>query len=301
MGVSHSGSTVLDIVLGVHPNIMAAGEVHKLPRSGWVRDDNRRCACGSPIHTCPFWTEVFRRWSRQVGADGLETYVGLQHSFDRSRSRWPRLVLERREPSAAFRKYTDMTAALYEAIGHVSEASIVIDSSKPPIRNFALLQNDRLDVRTIHLIRDGRAVVWSKRKARRRDVEGGVPTDQPAKPSWRTSLGWVMTNLESEWVSRQAGRGRTLRLKYEFFVDRPVEALERIGSFVEEDLSCVASHVMEGRAMHAGHNVGGNQLRMRDEIFFRPNFEWKKKLSPKDGRTFWAVAGWLARRYGYVK
>jgi Sulfotransferase family len=301
MGIGHSGSTVLDVVLGDHPNITGVGELHKLPRSGWVRNDNRRCACGSPIHECPYWSEVFRGWTRRVGADGLAPYIALQNTFERSRSRWPRLLFESRRRSARFCTYIEMTAALYEAIREVSGSDTIIDSSKPAIRNYALLQNDRLDVRVIHLIRDGRAVVWSKMKRRSRDVEAGIPTDQPATPSWRTSLGWVLTNLESEWVAKQAGPDRILRLTYELFVERPLEALERIGRLLEEDLSCVGSHLMEGRAMDAGHTVGGNRLRMSGHVVLRPDFEWRTKLPPEDDRTFWHVAGWLARRYGYAR
>jgi hypothetical protein len=301
MGIGHSGSTVVDIVLGDHPNITGVGELHKLPRSGWVHNDSRRCACGSPVHECPYWTEVFRLWTKRVGADGLDAYIGRQNGFERSRSQWPHLLLESRRRSADFRSYADMTAALYEAIGEVSGTRTIIDSSKPAIRNYALLQNDRLDVRVIHLIRDGRAVVWSKLKARARDVDSGIPTDQPATPSWRTSLGWVMTNLESEWVARRAGRGRVLRLTYELFVERPLEALERIAELIEEDLSCVATHIEEGRPMEAGHNVGGNRLRMSRRIVLRPDFEWREKLPAGEAKTFWRVAGWLARRYGYAQ
>jgi Sulfotransferase family len=301
MGIAHSGSTVLDVILGDHPNITGVGELHKLPRSGWVRNDSRRCACGSSILECPYWSEVFVRWTRRVGSDGLREYILLQDDFERSRQRWPRLLLESRRRSPRFNRYVEMTAALYQVIHEVGGTETIVDSSKPAIRNYALLQNDRLDVRLIHLIRDGRAVVWSRMKPRARDVEGGVPTDQPATRPWRTSLGWVLTNLESEWVARQAGPDRVLRLTYESLVARPEEALDRIGPLVGEDLSRVARDVREGRAMEAGHTVGGNRLRMAGRVVLRPDFEWRAKLPPEDGRTFWHVAGWLARRYGYAR
>ena len=53
--------------------------------------------------------------------------------------------------------------------------------------------------------------------------------------------------------------------------------------------------------MHAGHRVGGNRMRFSGIVRLRPDLEWTTKLPMSDGETFWRMAGWLARRYGYVR
>jgi hypothetical protein len=299
MGHGRSGSTVLGLVLGSHRDFECVGELHKLPRSGWTRDDARRCACRVPVHECEYWTDVYRRWIDQVGSDGLERYLGLQNRFERSRWSWPRLLVEGPRRSSSFLVYAKMTAALYEAISDVSGKSVVVDTSKPPIRNYALLLNDNLDTRLIHLIRDGRGTVWSLSKSRRRDVDAGIPRDRPSRPAWRTSLRWALTNLESERVAGTAGQAHAIRVTYERFVERPGEILRDLGRLTGEDLSEVDRTLEAGEALVARHSVGGNQLRMAQRVVLRPDFEWRAKLPPRDERTFWRISGRVAQRYGY--
>ena len=301
IGSGRSGSTVLDIVLGNHPKVEGVGALSKLPRSGWVPDDNRRCSCGSPIHVCPYWAEVHRRWIDAVGADGLTRYIDLQARYEQSSTRWPRLLLEDRSPSPTFLEYSYMTSALYASIREVSGRPVILDSSKKPIRTYALLAAGTIDVRVLHLVRDGRGVVWSKLKSLPRDVEAGLPASRPSTPPWRTTLHWTRANIESEWVTRRAGRSNASRITYESLINTPGELLERISPIVGEDLSDLMEGVESGQAMHAGHRVGGNRMRLSGSVRLRPDLEWTTKLPSSDGRTFWRMAGWLARRYGYAR
>ena len=301
IGSGRSGSTVLDIVLGNHPNIEGVGELSKLPRSGWVPNHNRRCACGSPIHVCPYWTSVYQRWIDDVGADGLTRYIDLQARYEQSSKRWTRLLLEERNPSPAFLEYAHMTAALYASIRDVSGKPVILDSSKKPIRTYALLATGTVDIRVLHLVRDGRGVVWSRLKSLPRDVEAGVPSARPPTPPWRTTLHWTQANIESEWVTRRAGRSNASRIAYESLVKTPGELLERISPVIDEDLSELMQGLEQGQAMHAGHRVGGNRVRFSGSVHLRPDLEWTTKLPADDGKTFWRMAGWLARRYGYVR
>ena len=301
IGSGRSGSTVLDILLGSHSNIEGVGALSKLPRSGWVPDENRRCSCGSPIHACPFWMDVHRRWIRSVGADGLTRYIDLQARYEHSSKRWPRLLVEERIPTPALLAYGRMTAALYDSIREVSGKPVILDSSKKPIRTYALLAAGAADVRVLHLVRDGRGVVWSRLKSLPRDVEAGVPAARSSTPPWRTTLHWTQANVESEWVTRRAGALRAARIAYEQLVETPRELLERISPVVGEDLSGLMTELERGKTMETGHRVGGNRMRLSGDVRLRPDFEWTEKLPPSDGKTFWWMAGWLARRYGYAR
>ena len=52
---SHSGSTLLSLLLNTHPDIMAIGHT-----TGWrfAEGDDFRCSCGEPLERCPFYRSV---------------------------------------------------------------------------------------------------------------------------------------------------------------------------------------------------------------------------------------------------
>lgn len=300
IGSGRSGSTLLDVALGSHPMVEGVGALQRLPRSGWVRDENRRCSCGAQIDRCPFWTSVLRAWTADVGEDAVERYIGLQDHFERSSRLWPRLLIEERRPSQGIETYGAVTASLYRAIAAVGGRPIVLDSSKKPIRTFALIASDRLDVRVIHLVRDGRGVVWSRLKALERNVAGGIPSDRSSTPPWRTTLHWAQANIESEMVARH-NAGKSVRVTYESLVTDPVAAFGRIAPLVGTDLSQLGQALVTGSPLSPGHRVAGNRMRMAGNVRLRPDLEWTEKLPEGDARTFWLMAGWLARRYGYTR
>ena len=300
IGSGRSGSTLLDIALGSHPLIEGVGALQKLPRSGWIPDDDRRCSCGEPIHRCPFWTAVLERWTGEVGdRDAVRRYVELQDGYERSNRLWPRLLIEERRPSPTFTEYATMTGALYRAIADESGKPFVLDSSKKPIRTYALIAIGALDVRVIHLVRDGRGVVWSRRKALDKDVTAGVPSARSSTAAWRTSMHWAQANVESGIVARH-GDG-TVRITYEALVSDPIGTLGRLSPLVGEDLSELGRALLDGTAFPPGHRVAGNRMRLAGPVRLRPDLEWTEKLSDADARTFWLMAGWLARRYGYTR
>lgn len=300
MAVGHSGSTILDIALGNHPRIESVGEVAKLHRSGWSGDPNRRCACGKRHADCPYWNGIRGLWTSEFGDTGVSEYVTLQRRFDLSRRRWPRVIAEARAGSAAFRRYVHMTARLLDCVAEWSGKPVVVDSSKAPLRAYALLQAEGIDVTLVHLIRDGRGVVWAHSRPRKKDVSGGVPEDRERSPAWRQSADWALTNLECEWLCRMAGPRRSLRVCYERFIREPGLVLAELGTLIGEDLATLGESLKRGRGLDVGHNSFGNKMRMRGQVVLAPNDEWRQ-LCTRDEATFWRVAGWMARRYGYER
>src|SRR5215212_5821501 len=191
-GLGRSGSTILDIVLGNHPCVESVGEVGNLIRTGWISRESLRaidqdrvrvpiCTCGkrldvpyveTPEEACPFWSAVRREWVARADAHAIESYPRLQNDFEPKR-RWPRLLYERRRPSAAFRSYAGLTRAFFEAVRAVSGKDFVVDSSKSVERAFALWMVPGIDLHVVHLVRDGRGVAASRRKSFEKDLKAG--------------------------------------------------------------------------------------------------------------------------------
>ena len=192
-GSARSGSTVLDVVLGNHPDIESVGEVNKLVRTGWISRESLRgidpkrlrrpiCTCGkrldvlyvdTPDEACPFWSSVRREWVERSDGDSIEGYPKLQDAFELKR-RWPRLLYEKRRPSAAFRSYARLTRAFFESIRAVSGEPVIVDSTKSPVRAFALGMIPGIDLYVVHLVRDGRGVIASLRKTFEKDIQAGI-------------------------------------------------------------------------------------------------------------------------------
>ena len=306
VGAGRSGSTVLDIVLGNHPEIQSVGELRNLPYSGWAGGRATRspyCSCGRTVAECPFWSAVRREWVARVGEEDARAYPALQSSFERYRS-LPRLVLELlRGPSPEFRAYARLTGALFEAIRTASGKAVVVDSSKNPLRALTLSMAPGVDLHLVHLVRDARGVVSSRKKAFKKDHEAGLARDIEPQPAWNSAVFWLLINLLSGWVRRRLGAGRSARVRYEDFVAHPRRALVEIGPVAGLDLAGLAGEVSGGEALEVGHNVGGNRLRMtKGGVRLRPEAGgWKSTLSAREERTTWAVSGWLMRRYGYAR
>ena len=57
LAASHSGSTLLSMLLGSHPQIATIGEMNLSPKA--MGDlDHYRCSCGDLIRRCRFWEQV---------------------------------------------------------------------------------------------------------------------------------------------------------------------------------------------------------------------------------------------------
>lgn len=58
--LGHSGSTLLDLMLGAHPRLVSLGEVHAtLTR---FSEPQNPCTCGQAVAGCPIWGPVQEAW-----------------------------------------------------------------------------------------------------------------------------------------------------------------------------------------------------------------------------------------------
>ena len=148
VGTSHSGSTLLDLMLNAHPAIFAGGEVLKLNRQLQVKDPRwdiyAPCACGVPsLWQCPFWSRVDER-TRTTSGKSLVDLDVLDHA--------------ELDPSRA------PNAILFEAMAETSGKPFIVNSSKLPKRLSYLLRLKDLDVYPVHLIREPKGQIHSVRR-----------------------------------------------------------------------------------------------------------------------------------------
>lgn len=296
-GYGRSGSTIFDIILGGHPDIAGVGEITNLSRRVWRNDEY--CSCGERVQACPFWGRVVARWRKECGGRVVEAYEKLSNRFERLDMVW-HSDFGRMRGGDAFGEYRAMTVALYEAVLGESGKRIIIDSTKLPGRAHALSLIPEIELKIIHLIRDGRGVAWSMRRPQAMDLKAGIERDMPGRPVTRTALRWAMVNLGAERVANRLGPGRSVRIRYEDFVTQPAQEIARAGALFGIDTQMLIDKLAHGEAFAPGHLVAGSRLRMGGPVKLRLDEAWRKEMPAPQQRSFQRLCGWMLRRYGYA-
>ena len=298
MGYGRSGSTILDTILGNHPDLESVGELLHAVRLAFLEDEF--CACGQRASECPFWTEVLRRW-KSAGGDP-ESYDALSKTIEGSR--WQTLrILADLSPAGNERleRWRRSTLALFEAVAAASGKRVLVDSSKNPARALALAGIEELELFLVHLVRDGRGVAWSLAKAFEKDARAGLQQRIAPRSIQRTALAWSLVNRAAEQVFAKLPPDRRLLLRYEDFVLDLGGALAPLESFVGSDLREYAAGVGAGAPLAPGHTIAGNRLRMSSRIELKADTDWQGRMPAKARNRFGLVAGGSLRRYGYAK
>lgn len=302
MGYGHSGSTLLDILLGSHDQIISVGEmVHFDPTSSV---GNNLCACGEKHSQCPYWVEVSKHFNSFVLDAKMFFPTVLRKKFDNWYNLicWIRLLHRIKKPSKEYREYCRHLVALLNAISMSSNRSIIVDSSKSPSRAATLAGlKDAIDLRIIHLVRDGRGVCWSMMKKIRYQNDIRFSRLKQLTAFLRATIGWTVTNLVAEWIVKMGvvGGDHYLRIRYEDLVEDHEAFFKQVAVITGESMRKPMMAVSSGIELDIGHMAGGNPFRMRKKVAFNPDYDWCKNLPFGYKKLFGLVCGRALKHYGY--
>jgi hypothetical protein len=302
MGRGHSGSTILDILLGNSARIESVGEL----ASGIDKPD-RLCSCGGSIADCPFWRAVRARAS----ADGCFSWQEIaaahvrQAHVERLLATWRASADPARTPPE-LRTLAAMSERVERAIAEVAGKPVLLDSSKEPARGLFVLKF-RPEARVIHLVRDPRSVVTSYYWRLKSNKGFHFLRRNYSAPAALTPLllllaaaSWSVGNLIFELIARVAP-DRVLRVRYEDLRNEPAREVRRIGSALGLPVEDVAQRLERGEAFAVGHNIGGNQIREGARtIRFEPGKERSRGRLPRGIEIMTVLLCWpLMLRYRY--
>jgi hypothetical protein len=292
-----SGSTILDIALGLASKCVAVGELIHVVDRGVM--GNELCGCGKPFHDCDFWTSVGKAAFGSWSAIDAEAIVRMQGRVARFRH-IPVLVAQR-EPSRDGRAYLAFLEELYGAVARVAGNRVVIDSSKDPAPVFLLRASQCIDLRVLHLVRDSRGVAYSWTKAVRRPEIIGRVAEMPRFSSGYVSARWNAFNLSFHLA---AGLGvRTARIEYEAFARSPLSCLNRALEQLDMEPMGLPGSLAEGFVdVDVQHTVSGNPIRLTrnsHRIEIRVDDEWRSRLPKNERRVVTLMTAPLLRAYGY--
>lgn len=242
--LERSGSTLLDVTLGRHQQLISFGEVARvlLPHDGkgMLGVIDRPCSCGKTVSTCPFWGTVTARIQNN------ETSLSLRD------------------------RYIIFLECFEQCYGN---ESIPVDSSKFIDALDAVQTIDHLDLRVLFTIRDVRGWMSSSRKAslRKRELPYNLILSSKILAWWKPYLRYNVLRklpfwLPVEWYIRNVRLMRylftnkisTLQLSYEQLNFDTRKTLINIYNFLNInstiDNSYPVTHIVRGNRMAFGNN-----------------------------------------------
>ena len=154
LAASHSGSTLVAMLLGAHPQVCTVGEL-KLTPDAFGDLERYRCSCGCLLRTCPFWNGVTAAMAERgeafdvgdAGTDHGAAATPYARRLLRPLHRG-RLLEHLRDiglsVSGAWRKHLLETnrrnVVLAETILALTGSKVIVDSSKSALRLKYLLR-----------------------------------------------------------------------------------------------------------------------------------------------------------------
>jgi Sulfotransferase family len=267
MGYGRSGSTLLDRLLGTHPNIASCGELCNLVRA--FRSREEYCSCGSVVGDCVFWNAAIRRWRETISGHDLGEYEDLRTNFE-SRYSLANPLDGPHAASSNYLRYLDYTRALFDAIAQESCASIIVDSSKSPARAASLSRICELDIVLLHLVRDPRGVASSLARSYAKAPREGLQQAIRGRSVARTGIAWMVTNLFASRL-RRVRRGQSILVRYEDYVAQPTRVFQHIGTLLGSELQEVVQRALSAASAEPEqHMVAGNRMRMKPAARLMP-------------------------------
>ena len=242
IGVGHSGSTLLDILLGSHSRTFSVGELIALSSTGKPGRHERilaePCDCGAPSKSaCSFWSGIDRRLQAEHATSLRE------------------IDLESRDPGV----FVAANRAIYESIARESGRSCVIESSKRPAR-FDRLVAAGFDVRPIHILREPHGVIAS-------NLRKGHDWYAQCRTYSRQALRTRRLLADREFM----------RVRYESLATRPEETIRDLMEWL--GLAFEPEQMRWSRTVH--HHLAGNRMRLTRDDTIRFDQRWRTELTAK--------------------
>ncbi|MQC25829.1 MAG: hypothetical protein DWG76_00035 [Chloroflexi bacterium] len=236
--LSHSGSTLLDLLLGAHPRIIGLGEIFRVIDSSpqeLASEKRMVCSCGDRVGDCAFWKPTVGRLEKLGEASSAQRYQAVLESFERV----------------------------------FGEGYVLVDSSKYPDTLKMVNSLETIDLKAIHLIKDVRGFTVSQREALDPELKYGflprilnsIPLSRlvysvSIKQPLYLFLKWYLRNKDTERILQDLAIEQ-MHLSYEELCAQPQTIMEAVFRFLE--VPALAETPLAPNKSHS-HIFMGNQM-----------------------------------------
>ena len=277
-------------LLALQDGVVALGEVRRLGQM--AKTGTPPCACGRPVGECPFWTRV----ASLVGLppDRIETALDLGPARRRldGAAAWATLRLGLKEATGRMlrreRRVADNCLALHRAACELTGDRVAVDASKIPTHFLNLRLQGGESARPVFLVRDGRAVVWSKMQRRMQKGKGHDAATMTRQ--------WLNVSRAMLALQRVVPEPEEAFVRYEELCRDPGKVLESILGPLG-----VPVRTTDLRSLSAErHDLGGSP-RFREALPEKIELDerWRTEMPEEALATFERIGGRMNRRLGY--
>ncbi len=285
-GVGKSGSTLLGALLGQIPGYLNVGEVISIEHA---RQDDHCCGCGAPVEHCAFWGPLI---TESIG--GLDKLNAAEWSQLHTKALIsPRLIarnLSRRSNEKDF----PQLRALYNALAGRDDGAVIVDGSKSYRYARVLRDLPGIDLHVLHLVRDPRAVEYSKSRL----LSKGHWKFAKAS-TLQNTVQWIALNLLLESMASTASVSYR-RLRYEDLVVDPGGVIANVTEWATGCREHLSVDSEGGVFLSENHTLGGSDVRLQSgRVLLGPRDHWLNVLPSEKRRLVTALSLPLLYRYGY--
>jgi ribosomal protein L31E len=256
----HSGTTILDIILGNSEDAFSCGELI----SGISRI-NPICSCGEELKKCIFWGDIHQKISKVMN---WERFCRIFSSQKKLRSIKYFVSRHKREEMVGYNNL------LHNAIFQESGKKIIIDSSKNIFRGlFLYLFHNNTNL--IHLIRKPEDIVESNyyriSKGQPFRFYGKTYTNKKLFPIYflLNIFFWILENIVIKIMSLAFRKNQIISIKYEDLINKPINVLDRIEKKLAIDFSKSKEKIAKNEFLKIDHMIAGNGIRQNSHILFK--------------------------------
>lgn len=273
VGWGHSGSTLLDMIIGTSDKVTSVGELvyfnayydekepEKAP-TGFI------CTCQARFRECSFWSQVLGL------LDGRAPKVVQDRSHTERLGwlwRYVKYIASGGRVRPSQEKLGDDEALLLAVKEKASpRVEYICDSSKDFSRLVRLLMMPGVEVYPIYLVRDGRAVAYHYTKKER--TNWGLPR----KGYYSSLVLWVGVNVISSLILWCSSRP-FIRVDYSRFCRDLKAEITRLNECLGLDIR--REGLLKKLNETEYHNVGGNYMRFNRITAIREDTKWREKVS----------------------
>lgn len=289
----HSGSTLLDFLIGSIPGTFSTGELIHLPwqlfrsnKDGASLENENVCTCRESIYNCKMWGPTLRDIEKKRNISFKENPYDFKLAVNGSNTFRKRPLIYRvltkifynttgswfsnfttHLYSLLFRKAISNNWLLFDTLCEKTDAEYIIDSSKDPLRYNLLRASRPKDVKVIVLIREIYGVANSgKNYGRKLDFN-------KSGNSWLKYYNkWTMNSLKG--VEKED----CFIVNYRDLTENPELLRDELTSF----LGLKKTPFNNEFHTNQFHLVKGNPMRYKKSFSIKYDEKWKKEISEKD-------------------